>query len=70
MVAYMRSKMILFVFRQSHLSNKNGKTTMLIGDMEIARLMIHVQQVEKENLKDREEFCNKRAKTTNHKSDQ
>ncbi|WMV32446.1 hypothetical protein MTR67_025831 [Solanum verrucosum] len=32
--------------------------------MVIARLMIHVQQVEEDKLKDREEFLNKRAKTT------
>ncbi|XP_049381147.1 uncharacterized protein LOC125845640 [Solanum stenotomum] len=43
-------------------SNKEGKTTMLIGDMDIARLMIHVQQVKEDKLKDREEFKNKRAK--------
>uniref|UniRef100_M1D447 Gag-pol protein n=1 Tax=Solanum tuberosum TaxID=4113 RepID=M1D447_SOLTU len=37
---------------------------MLIGDMDLARHMIHVQQVEEDKLKDREEFKNKRAKTS------
>ncbi|KAG5595356.1 hypothetical protein H5410_036588 [Solanum commersonii] len=43
---------------------KEGKETMLIGDMDIARLIIHVQQVEEDKLRDREEFKNKRAKTS------
>ena len=37
---------------------------MLVGDMDKARLMIHVQRVEEEKLRDREEFKNKRAKTS------
>ncbi|WMV19413.1 hypothetical protein MTR67_012798 [Solanum verrucosum] len=41
---------------------------MLTGYMGIARLMIHVQQVEKNQLKDREEFENKRAKTSGNES--
>ncbi|KAK4718262.1 hypothetical protein R3W88_016600 [Solanum pinnatisectum] len=43
MVTDMRSRMSLFVVGLSHLSSKEGKTAMLIGDMDIARLMIHVQ---------------------------
>ncbi|XP_049391585.1 uncharacterized protein LOC125856025 [Solanum stenotomum] len=62
MVANMRSKMSLFVAGLSLLSSREGKTAMLIGDMDIARLMIHVQQVEEEKLKDREEIQNNRAK--------
>ncbi|WMV59352.1 hypothetical protein MTR67_052737 [Solanum verrucosum] len=42
---------------------------MLIGYMGIARLMIYVQQVEKDQLKDREEFENKRVKTSGMNSD-
>ncbi|XP_049391459.1 uncharacterized protein LOC125855810 [Solanum stenotomum] len=35
---------------------------MLIGDIDLARFMIHLQQVEEDKLKDREEFKDKRAK--------
>ncbi|KAK4726963.1 hypothetical protein R3W88_031880 [Solanum pinnatisectum] len=43
MVADMKSRMSLFVSGLSHLSSKEGKATMLIGDMDIVRHMIHVQ---------------------------
>ncbi|WMV07605.1 hypothetical protein MTR67_000990 [Solanum verrucosum] len=43
---------------------------MLIGYMGITRLMIHVQQVEKDQLRDREEFKNKRVKTSGNESGQ
>ncbi|KAH0777818.1 hypothetical protein KY290_009229 [Solanum tuberosum] len=68
MVADMRSRMSLFVAGLSHLSSKKGKATMLIGDMDITRLMIHVQQLEKDKLRDKEEFKNKRAKTSGNES--
>ncbi|XP_055824295.1 uncharacterized protein LOC129892762 [Solanum dulcamara] len=45
---------------------KEGKAAMLIGDIDIVRLMIHVQQMKEDKLKKREEFHNKRAKTSNH----
>uniref|UniRef100_M1DWL7 Gag-pol protein n=1 Tax=Solanum tuberosum TaxID=4113 RepID=M1DWL7_SOLTU len=64
MVADMRSRMRLFVAGLSRLSSKEGKTTMLIGDMDIARLIIYVQQVEEDKLRDKEKFKNKRAKTS------
>ncbi|WMV51194.1 hypothetical protein MTR67_044579 [Solanum verrucosum] len=60
----MRSKMILFVVGLTRLPSKESKAAMLIGYMGIARLMIHVQQVEEDKLKDRENFKNKRAKTS------
>ncbi|KAG5632116.1 hypothetical protein H5410_003833 [Solanum commersonii] len=44
--------------------NKEGKEVMLIGDMDISRLMNHVQQVEEHKLRDRKEFWNKKAKTS------
>ncbi|XP_049389050.1 uncharacterized protein LOC125853410 [Solanum stenotomum] len=42
MVDDMRSTMSLSVSRLSRLSSKEGKAAMLIGDTDIARLMIHV----------------------------
>ncbi|KAH0669190.1 hypothetical protein KY285_023348 [Solanum tuberosum] len=70
MVADMRSRMNLFVAGLSRLSSKEGKAVMLIGDMDIAMLMIHVQQVEEDKLRDREEFKNKSAKTGNESGQQ
>ncbi|KAG5609832.1 hypothetical protein H5410_021113 [Solanum commersonii] len=66
MVADMRNMMTLFVFGLSHLSNKEGKETMLIGDMDLCRLMINVHQVEREKLNGMEKFRNNKAKTTNN----
>lgn len=59
--ADIRSKIILFVFGLSCLSSKEGNATMLIGDMDIPRLMMHVKQLEEDNLTNIEEFKNKRA---------
>ncbi|KAG5619758.1 hypothetical protein H5410_004976 [Solanum commersonii] len=44
MVADMRSRMSLFAAGLSRLSSRKGKAAMLIGDMDIERLMIYVQQ--------------------------
>ncbi|XP_049410547.1 uncharacterized protein LOC125873722 [Solanum stenotomum] len=63
MVNDMRSRMSLFVAGLARLSRKEGQTIMLIGDMDISRLMVYVQQVEEKKLKDREEFKNKKVKT-------
>ncbi|XP_049399914.1 uncharacterized protein LOC125864005 [Solanum stenotomum] len=65
MVADIRSKMSVFVARLSCLSSKDSRAAMLIEDMYIERLMVYVQQVEEEKLRDREEFRNKKAKTEN-----
>ncbi|WMV09497.1 hypothetical protein MTR67_002882 [Solanum verrucosum] len=65
MVVHMRSRIRLFVVGLPHLSSKEGKTTMPIGDMDITRLMIYVQQVEEDKLRNSEEFQNKRAKRGN-----
>ncbi|WMV58022.1 hypothetical protein MTR67_051407 [Solanum verrucosum] len=65
MVANMRSRMSPFVAGLSRLSSKEGKTAMFIGDINIARFMIYVQQVEEEKLEDREESRNKKVKTGN-----
>ncbi|KAH0652537.1 hypothetical protein KY289_030215 [Solanum tuberosum] len=64
MIADMKSRMSLFVVGLSPQSSKEGKAAMLIGDLDLARVMIHIQQVEDDNLKDRKEFKNKRAKTS------
>uniref|UniRef100_M1DFL9 Retrotransposon protein n=1 Tax=Solanum tuberosum TaxID=4113 RepID=M1DFL9_SOLTU len=47
------------------LSSKEGRAAMLIGDMDISRLLVYVQQVEEEKLRDRKEFRSKRSKTGN-----
>ncbi|XP_015165553.1 uncharacterized protein [Solanum tuberosum] len=70
MVADMRSWMSLFVSGLSHLSSKKGNTTMLIRDIERARIMIHVQQAEEDKLKDGEEFRNKRDKKIGNESEE
>ncbi|XP_049352722.1 uncharacterized protein LOC125817213 [Solanum verrucosum] len=62
MVADMRSRMSLYVAGLSRQSSKEGKAAMLIGDIDLARFMIHLQQVEEDKLKDREKFKDKRAK--------
>lgn len=43
---------------------------MFVGDMDIERLMIHMQQVENDKLNDREKFHNNKAKTTDNESGQ
>ena len=54
MVIDMRSRMSLSADGWSRLSSKEGKATMIIGYMDIARLMIHVKQFEEDKLRDRE----------------
>uniref|UniRef100_M1DN83 Gag-pol protein n=1 Tax=Solanum tuberosum TaxID=4113 RepID=M1DN83_SOLTU len=66
----MRSRMSLFVAGLSRLSSKEGRAAMLIGDMDFSRLIVYVQQVEEEKLRDREEFKNKRAKAGNESGQQ
>ncbi|XP_015075613.1 uncharacterized protein LOC107019748 [Solanum pennellii] len=63
MVADTSTRINLFVVGLSRQSSKEGKLPILIRDMDIARLMIHTQQVEEDKQKDREGFKNKRAKT-------
>ena len=66
----MRSRIDLFVAGLGRLSSKEVRAAMLIGDMDISRLMVYVQQVEEENLRGREEFKNKRANTRNESGQQ
>lgn len=56
MVGDMYSSIILFVSGLSCQQSKEGKATILIGDMDITRLKIHVQQVEEDKMKDRKGF--------------
>ena len=53
MVKDKRSRMSLFVVGLGHASSKEGRTAMLIADMDISRIMIYMQKVEKEKLKKR-----------------
>nr|XP_004234892.1 uncharacterized protein LOC101249248 [Solanum lycopersicum] len=63
MIKDMMSRMSLFLAGIGLSSSKEGREIKLIGDMDILRLMIYVEKVEKEKLRDREEFKNMRAKT-------
>ncbi|WMV42658.1 hypothetical protein MTR67_036043 [Solanum verrucosum] len=64
MIADMMSMMSLFVGGLPRLSDKESREVMLICDMGIVKLMIHMQQVEDDKLRDREGFKNKRVKTS------
>ena len=55
--------MSLFVAGLGRASRKEGRVTMLTGDMDISRLMVYVEQVEEDKLRDRHEYRNKKAKT-------
>ena len=43
----MRSIMSLFVTGLAHASSKEGRAGMLVGDMDISRIMVYVHQVER-----------------------
>ena len=59
----MGSRMSLSVVGLNHMPSKESKDAMPIGDMVTTRSMIHVQQVEQDQLKEKEEFKNNKAKT-------
>ena len=63
MVKDMKRKMILFVASFGRASRKKVKNAMLIGDMDIPRLVVYVLQVEKDKMRDRGEYRNNKAKT-------
>lgn len=70
MVKDMRSKTSLFVAGLGRASSKEGMAAMLIGDMDILRLVVYVQQNEEEKLGDRKEYRNKKSKTENDSGNQ
>ena len=57
--------MSLFIAGLGCALSKKGKITMLLGDMDISRLMVFVQQNEQEKLRDREEYTRKISMTGN-----
>ncbi|XP_015086994.1 uncharacterized protein LOC107030116 [Solanum pennellii] len=56
MVKDMRRRTILFVDDFGRASSGEGRAGMLIRDIDISRLMVYVQKVEEEKLRDREEY--------------
>ena len=46
MVKDMRSRMGMFVAGLGRASSKEGRVAILIGEMDISRMMVYVQQVE------------------------
>ena len=57
--------MSLFFTSLGRASSKKGRVAMLIGDMYVSKLMVYMQKVEEEKLRDREEYGNKKAMTGN-----
>ncbi|XP_069150319.1 uncharacterized protein [Solanum lycopersicum] len=69
-VKEMRSRISLFVASLGHASSKEGRVVMLIGAMEISRLIVYVQHVKKDKLRNREEYRIKKAKIVNESGQQ
>ena len=65
MVKDIRSRMSLFVGGLGRASSKEGRVAMLIGDMDISRLKVYVQQVKEDKLRYKEEYINKKVKAEN-----
>ena len=62
--------MSLFVAGLGRSSSKECRAVMLIGCMDISRLMVCVHQVEKEKLRDKEEYRKKKGITGNETGQQ
>lgn len=56
-----RSRMNLFIVGLGRVSSKESRAAMLIGDMDISRLIVYVLQVE-EKVSDREKYMNNKSK--------
>ncbi|XP_015057660.1 uncharacterized protein LOC107003928 [Solanum pennellii] len=65
MVKEMSSRMNLFVAGLGRASSKEVRAAMMIDGMDISLLIVYVQQVEDEKLREREEYRKKKAKTRN-----
>ncbi|XP_015060393.1 uncharacterized protein LOC107006333 [Solanum pennellii] len=65
MVKDKSSRMSLFVADLGRASSKEGRAAMLICDMNIYRVMVYVEQVEREKLRNKEENRTNKAKTGN-----
>lgn len=65
MVKDMSSRMKLFVAGLGRASRKEVRSAMMIDGMDISLLIVYVQQVEDEKLREREEYRKKKSKTRN-----
>lgn len=61
----MSSRLSFFLAGLGRATRKKYRDTMMIGDMDISRLEVYVQQVEEEKLRDREEYRSKKHKNEN-----
>ena len=52
--------MSLFITCLGHASSIEGRAAMLIGEMDISRLMVYVYQVKEKKMNDKEKYMNKK----------